>query len=442
MYVRRGAYPTKDANDRYDNTYGTPYHAIEIRTTDFGTGKPLKAGTYYIGALAQGSTITTFNLVATLFFCPNNCSGHGVCNQALRACTCDVGYVTNQVDCSAPFVDAVTNATTAGSIRGNHFAFYRVTITDPNIYQLYIEMDRSAGTPDALPALMAGFDYFPSLTTNDGMVRDYSTPSQHWELVLSRPTTGDWIIGVLGSQDEIFNYTISFKLCSCQKCCSGHGTCQSTFPPACVCDVGYTGTADCSAPTVALTPDNTVNITIDAYGVRYFRVDVTTAEEMAHMDMAVVAVQTNTGTQMIRMYASPFNFPSEQDYWYSSPLPVTFLAEVVVPHADLFQQTWYFAVYNKAGNVAVIYADLVYQGWCPCASGQGTCPEQTPALCVCNGGNKGAACDIGSTDESGVSVGTVVAVVIVLFAVGIAIGIIVKRQYPQLCARKGDIRLQ
>jgi len=212
-----------------------------------------------------------------------------------------------------------------------------------------------------------------------------------------------------------------------------------TLPPTCKCEAAYAGTIDCSQPTLQLFPEQTLNITVDPGTTRQFHVIVSDADAKAHQDMMVIAIQTNgvKGADSLRLYTSPISQPTTTDYWYASPIPLSNEAQLVVPHGDLWENTWFFMLDNEdLVNQAVVFIDLVFEGWCPCSESHGTCSVDSPAICTCNSGYQGAACDVKTGDTGDVPVGTVVAVVIVLFGVGIAFGILIKRQKPDLCSRE------
>jgi len=444
LWVRRGAFPTKDSFDRFDNTPNSKYHMIEIRSNDRGT--PLQPGTYYIGVQAQNTTVSAFTIQAELFQCPGNCSGHGVCNTATKQCSCSLGYVNDEEDCSAFTTIANLGTSYPATIKGTQKAYFRYNLNDSHADQLYIEMERNLETPSALPILMVQYSDWPTIEYNNGMVRDFNTPSQRWELIVEPPVLQDgvWIVGVQGSADQFFSFTITARVCDCPKCCSGHGTCQNALPQDyCVCDHGYQGTTDCSASTSYLIPNAPLNLTVDANGgTRFFEVDVPHEFAVAHVDMMINAMRHGDGSDGIRLYASPQFFPSESNYWFVSQLPISDTAQIIVPHADLYHDLWYIGVWNYANQPVPVSIELGYFGFCPCTFGQGYCLAGAPATCFCNPGWQGAACDVKapSSSDDGVETGGVVAMVIIFALLGVAVGIFIKHKKPELCERNKSLR--
>jgi len=444
MWVRRGAVPTLSSSDRYDNTMNSQYHTIEIRSTDMGS--PLMAGTYYIGIMAQGSLVSAYTILAETFYCPNNCSGNGICNVPTKMCQCNFGFVSDEVDCSAPVTEATLGVYYTMTIRGTQKAYFRYQINDTTADQFYIYMNRSSNTLSALPALMVQYEDWPTTEFNNGIVRDLNTPSQTWELMVEPPTlqNGVWIVGVQGSADQFFTFSLWARLCDCPKCCSGHGTCQHALPTDyCICDAGYTGTADCSASPVTLNVTTPLNITVDANGgSRMFVIHVPYEFAIEHVDMEVTASRYGSANTGIRLYAMPESYPTESNYWFVSAQPDNQDAEIIVPHADLYESLWYVGVWNYANIAVNVNMELHFEGWCPCLENNGHCIEAAPATCFCNSGWQGTACDVAipSSSSGGVETGGVVAMVIIFTLLGVAIGIFVKHKKPDLCEKDRSLR--
>jgi hypothetical protein len=438
VWARRGAPPTATSFDRYDNTANSQYHEIEIRTTD--TGNPLLPGTWYIGVQAQKSYINSFTLQADLMRCPGNCSNNGICNYPTsQTCTCNLGYVNNQIDCSAPTIEATLGQYYPGGIFGNHWIFYRFELTDTMEQELYVIMNRSTQTPASLPTMAIKYQDWPTQTYYDALTRDTSTPSQRWELDIFPPLlqTGVWIVGITGSRDMPFNFTLTANTCDCPKCCSGHGTCNPTSG-MCSCSPGYAG-LDCSASTIELADDVGVNVTVDPNGgVRYLHITVPAAVALSHVDMEINA-ENQGSNSTIRVYASPDQVPTQSAYQFMSPLPDVQSPEVVVPHADLQSTSWYIGVWNFNSKSQTVLVTVGYEGWCPCVQGQGYCTEAEPATCICVDKWQGAACDvaISSGSSGGVEVGAVVAMVIIFTLLGVGAGIFLKHKRPEFCERGG-----
>jgi len=438
VWARLGAPPTATAFDRYDNTPNVQYHGIEIRTTDIGS--PLTPGTWYIGVQAQQSLVNAFTLTAYLETCPNNCSNNGVCNTTTQICACNLGYVSNQVDCSAPVIDANLGQIYAGGIRGNRWIFYRFTLSDPNEQELYVVMNRSYQTPASLPTLVIKFQDWPTQTYYDAIARDTTAPSQRWELDLFPPVlqTGEWIVGITGSPDMPFNFTIMANTCDCPQCCSGHGTCVASAG-VCNCNSGYAG-PDCSAGLVDLTDDVPVNVVVDPNGgVRYLYIAVPQAVVISFVDMEIMAA-TQGSNQTIRVYASANQIPTQSSYDFMSPLPDISAPELVIPHADLEYTSWYIGVWNFNNQPVTVTITAGYEGWCACQPGHGYCTESEPATCICDKGWQGAACDVAAASSSsgGVEVGAVVAMVIIFTLLGVGAGIFLKHKRPEFCERGGS----
>jgi len=442
LWIRRGAPPTRSSFDRYDNTPGTQYHSVEIGLAD--SGSPLVSGTWYIGVQAQNSLVTSFTVRADLLYCPGNCSGNGVCSTQTRVCTCAAGYVNNQPDCSAPTIDASLNVTYAGGVFNAAWAFYRVQVTDSMADELLVTMTRNTRTPASLPILAIKYNDYPTATYYDAMIRDYTTPSQNWALSINFPVVGTWIIGIGGSPDQWFNYTTTFEICDCPKCCSGHGDCISNpSGDYCSCMTGYGGN-DCSANTIEVSDEISVNVSIDPFGgVRYFLMTVPENIVVSYTDMELSATWQGTpGNAGIRMYASPYpTIPTQSAYQYVSAFPDGTSPQIIVPHADLQQPKWYFGVWNFANAPGWIVVEVDFEGWCPCTNpAQGSCLEDDPAVCTCTPQWQGASCDIAvpGSKLDGVEVGAVVAMVVIFTFLGLGCGIFIKHKRPELCESRGS----
>jgi len=283
----------------------------------------------------------------------------------------------------------------------------------------------------AMPTLMVGYEYFPTAQSNDGIVRD-TTGLSYWELTIEPPTLkqGTWIIAVVGSQDQLFNFTMQARYCDCPSCCSDHGACLPAFPAdVCQCDAGYTGLPDCSAPVNSLSPESPITETVGSYSFHYIQIFISSKYLSTRVDLEVDAQKDTDATptyNQLRLYASPQNLPTQADYWFASPLPMGASASLIIPHAELGTGNWYFGVFNSAPIPANVTMMGVLKGYCACGTaGHGSCNGPDHAICVCESGYLGSSCDV-TESNSGVEVGTVVAVIILLFVVALVGGICAK----------------
>jgi len=274
------------------------------------------------------------------------------------------------------------------------------------------------------------------------MIQDWFTPSQKWELALYRPTlsTGTWIIAVVGTKDERFSYTLSANLYDCPRNCSGHGWCNVTRH-ACSCQPGW-GNSDCSLYQGALTPFLWTIQTIGANSYGYFIANVSQDYANKKIDMLILEDGGDSPATYPRVYIAFNRMPNSNNYDIASPLPSTQQYVIRVPHNDVQPGVWYIAVSNLAAASLTINIQLAWEGDCILdCSGHGNC---NLSVCECSDGWSGSGCEVassGGSSEEGVETGTIVALVIVFLLLGVALGIVVKRQFPGLCA-KGDPTLQ
>jgi len=170
-----------------------------------------------------------------------------------------------------------------------------------------------------------------------------------------------------------------------------------------------------------------------------FRVDVPKEIADTYTDLSVEVVGSSTTGAMpclLHLVAQSNTFPNEWgDYEYSSGSPLNYNPFIVVPHASLTNEIWYFLLVNKQYDTVDVEVETAYEGWCPCAFEHGTCSSQLPTICNCSAGWQGGACDVStSTSTSGTDGGTVAALVIVMIFLGVVIGVVVTHKWPHIFA--------
>jgi len=447
LYVRYGALATDQAYDRADLSYAN-YHAVAIGRQDPYSSNPLSTGTYYIGVRAMIAD-TSFILTAQTYICYNNCSSQGTCVYnnltGFMECDCNDGYNSNFRDCSAQVVQAESGITYNANLVYDQWRYYRLEVNDANPFQLFVELNRASNDPGlALPALLIKKDDFPTFSVNDGLVQDRGAPSQHLELEINAPilTAGVWIIGVVGSPDTLFFYSLTINVFDCNHGCSDHGICHAGNN-TCQCDPGYTR-SDCSLVEAPLIADQPSPVSLQPFQTSYFIITVPTLLADSHVDLLVEVVESSTAPRLL-LNPGSLDVPTERSNFLASPLPLTNNPSLRIPAASLEQYDldtkWYLGIVSNSPDVVEIQLLLSFEGYCPNdCSANGTCFVNASynVFCVCAPGWTGGACDVESStlegDTTGVSDGTFAGLVIAFFIIGAVIGFFVKTKYPALCA--------
>jgi len=118
--------------------------------------------------------------------------------------------------------------------------------------------------------------------------------------------------------------------------------------------------------------------------------------------------------------------------------------QIRVPAAILGQYcgaTWYLGVSSYAYLPITVQVGWKLEGYCPNDCSQhGECfLNNYVPVCVCYSGWNGGGCDVTDSNmptDDNVSNGVTVALVFVFLFLGVLVGIGIKAQFPQLCAKK------
>jgi len=442
IYLRRGAPPTNAAFDRRD-TLNQPYKEMYIRKSP--ADPPLQQGWWYIGILGAGAPSITFNISITTYLCPGNCSGHGTCNAPV--CLCDTGYLTPQLDCSAPVVDVQNGNATSGAITGARIAYYRLTVQDPNVYSLVINVIRTSGT--ALGTVMVTENAWPTMSNALASIADEFKPSNTYQLTLNTPQVnlgGTYVVGVQGSQDNSWSFLIQLNIYDCPNNCSEQGICNAANQ-TCSCYSGWQLLPDCSLR------DQVLQVGQDPYrwtfqpgGTTYFRAIV--SEEIALLQMDLEIQVLAPSGLLPNIYVLLNDLPTPENYFIMNPSPPGLTTDgtytiATVPGLNLAAGNWYFAIYNPADVPVTGGITLYFLGWCPgsCID-NGGCDELYPSLCYCNPGWQGAVCDVAvPTLHDQTSVGLTAGLVILFTFLGFFSVILLLRYRPHLCQKEEDAKL-
>jgi len=455
LYVRYGAKPTPQTYDKSDTSIRAG-HKVVVRTSD--PTDPLRPGTYYIAVRALGDNVD-YRLQPWVFQCFNDCSGHGTCKSMMGSpdyvCVCDAGWESDLPDCSAEVIDpTMADYKYSHTLVGSTWRYYRFHLDDEHAYELYIDMSRSiADENQALPTLMIKEGGWPTYQDNDGIIQDLWTPSANWALELRAPvlTPGTWIIAVVGSPDTVFDYYLELTVNDCPQDCSGHGQCNP-YDHICTCDEDY-GHLDCSLREIPLVPWVPIAITIGPYATSYYAIDVPYNLAMAHIDMLIHVVEDHDEGFYPRLILAPASMgvPTLSNYLLASALPLKANTNLRIP-ADLLQNnaitntttTWYIGIVSYSPDAMQLHIQLSYEGYCvnDCSS-HGDCAvdNSTYAVyCICENGWFGAGCDVNSAmmeskSSDNVDTGLAVGLVFIFLFLGVVVGILIKRAYPNLFGR-------
>jgi len=282
----------------------------------------------------------------------------------------------------------------------------------------------------------------PTETMNDGIVRQ-STVGPTLRLVVQKPQlgVGEWIIGVVGSMDTTFRYILQASVYHCPNNCSFHGSCNLANN-TCTCEPNWQGTSDCSLNQIPLPTDGTVLVQrVEPAAFGYF-VAVITSQLLANAQEMRITVNGDGVASYPRVYLAWNRLPNASNYDVISPAPATQTTVVRLSQRSLLTGSCYIGIYNPSANYQQqVSSALQFDVTCPgSCSGHGTCNTNTKQ-CQCDGNWAGVACDVDNTPqkETEVSPGTVVAISFVSIAVGLAIGIFLKRQFPRLCDKREQV---
>jgi len=313
--------------------------------------------------------------------------------------------------------------------------YYNFTITDAQASQIIINVARLTG--DAQPTVLLALNRYPTLDDNDGPPVDSSLSA--YELVVDhRSVVGRWTWAVINSPHAALTYTFTIKVNQCPRGCNGKGTCDPTTH-VCTCQAGWVGTKDCSLSSSSLEPGVPITPTIPAFSGAFFRVAIPTSVNVRRTELRlqVVLPTLPVDGSYPRVYLNPDVVPSRNEFWMASRLPGTQLTEARVPSGDFgdLNETSWFALIDNLNSVPIkVMVDLDFSAHCVMGL------SDSLGNCACSEGWLGEDCSL-APETGKVHIGVAVAIVLILFIVGMIIGFCLKKFRPQCCAAKRDTEL-
>jgi hypothetical protein len=175
--------------------------------------------------------------------CPNDCNGHGRCDNLTGDCDCFPGYDSTE-DCSQEILTIIVGQLVSDISSEEQFNYYVVPIREGN--QLTVHFSKSPTVsqrpphtnewrrfPTATHELFLSASFLPNLTSYDHTAK--VNLNNQIELNIPQPKYGNWYIGVWGYSTYKYNLTV-FTQTICPNNCNGNG----------ICDLS-TGTCHCGA---------------------------------------------------------------------------------------------------------------------------------------------------------------------------------------------------
>jgi hypothetical protein len=188
-----------------------------------------EAGTWYFGFYGYMASTFSFKLSRSTE-CPDRCSRHGTCNNAI--CTCNRGFSGRA--CETRSAPLAKNEVVSGYVGENSWNFYRYQTNTANSF--IIEVNQTQANMDC--DIYVQRDRNPTIT--DYLYNDLSTGATA-RLRIDEPGTADWFIGIFGFQSCEY-YMQIFESITCPGGCGRNGRCSSNG--RCICNAGYVG-ANC-----------------------------------------------------------------------------------------------------------------------------------------------------------------------------------------------------
>jgi len=372
VYVRKGG-ELPNRFDGYDYKDTTSQSNIKI------DGSALPQETVYVVGVYGFKGLEVAYVIKVTFTngCPSNCNGVGACSKG--ACSCNKGYVGNACQYSSP--EIVLGASTSAVVKQSEWSFYTMVVYTAN--DLTIDVNQVSGDVD----LYVKYLEIPTLLSYDYGAFDRVSTSSRFNLTITQPRLGTWMIGFYGVGTSSF----SFKVTDAKTCpmkCSEHGNCVGN---SCKCSSDYNGLS-CENKRDVLKSNQFVSGYVDENYWNWYRYT------SGSMNPFVITLN-NTADTNCDLYVKDNAKPSRFIYSYRN-MSTDSVSTIVVYEPGF--SVWNIGVFGQTScRYGLIVNDVTASSVCvDCVNG--VCTED--GRCVCNSGWSGPNCKTSTNKiQSGVT---------------------------------------